>query len=144
MKIEIKKRPNGSKRVLMHCDDDSRTRQEFKNECDLNLIIKRFSKTPEGRSALENARGYLSARFGDVSDVPDYQVALNQVKRANEVFEALPAVLRKRFDHDPSKFLEFCDNPNNLDEMRSLGLAKPALQDAAKTQVVTKPTEVGK
>lgn len=110
----------------------SLTRQEFKNDCDLSLLLKRFARTPEGRAALQNVQGYAqNAQFYDVSNVPDYRSALDQVSAANAKFMALPAILRKRFDNDPANFLDFVLNPANLDECRALGLANPAKADEA-------------
>lgn len=128
MRREVSIRPNGSKRVQMHCTDCSRTRQEFKDECDLQKIIRRFSSTDEGMQALANAQGFISGRFEDVSSVPDYQTACNLKMRADAIFEALPAALRKRFDHDPGKFLDFVDDPANIEELKSLGLVKTAAE----------------
>jgi len=129
MKTIITERPDGSRRVS-YCfkDEVSLTRQEFKDECDLELTIKRFSRTDEGRQALAKAQGFIGGRFEDVSDIPDYRTALDQVQRAKEAFERLPAMLRKRFDNDAALFLDFVDNPANLDELISLGLAKPKVE----------------
>ena len=35
----------------------------------------------------------------------------------------IPAIIRKRFDNDPYQFLEFMENPENIEEARQLGLA---------------------
>lgn len=139
MICEIELRPNGSKRVKMHTEGPSRTRQEFKNECDLGLIVRRFMKTPEGLQALRNAQGYLNARFEDVSNIPDYRDALELIKRSEAVFEALPAILRSRFQNDVASFLDFVDDPKNLDELRSLGLANPVHQGDTKSNEAVKP-----
>lgn len=122
MREEIVIRPNGSKRVMFHFDDPSLTRQEFKDECDLGKIVARFSATPEGREALEMARNYVSSRFEDVSQVTDFRTALEQVNAANEAFMRLPAKVRTRFENDPARFLDFVDDPKNVDELRALGL----------------------
>lgn len=39
--------------------------------------------------------------------------------------------VRKRFNYDPAAFLEFADNPENLDELVAMGLA---------TKTVIKPS----
>ena len=67
------------------------TRQEFKDECDLGLIIQKFSSNPEGLEAFLSARNFVQGRFEDVSAVVDYQTALAQVKQADEAFMRLPA-----------------------------------------------------
>lgn len=113
-------------RVQLFCNDPSLTRQEFKDECDLGLILKRFQATPEGRAALRNASGYAAAvKFDDVSMVPDFRAARDAVIQANASFMALPPVVRRRFDNDPAAFLDFMQNPSNVSEARSLGLLLP-------------------
>lgn len=137
MDIEIEKRPNGSRRIKMYCNQESLTRQEFKDDCDLAKTIARFTKTPDGLRSIEMSKSYVSERFDDVSNVVDYQVALNQVNAANQAFDRLPSILRKRFEHDPSKFLKFVDDPKNEAELRSLGLLKP------KAESPVKPADAG-
>jgi len=117
-------------RVQKFFNKPSLTRQEFKQDCDLGLLLKRFGRTPEGKRALESAYGFAqNLRFEDVSAVPDFRTARDAVNAANERFMALPALLRRRFNNDPAEFLDFALNPSNLDEMRALGLAKPLAQE---------------
>jgi len=139
MREEVVVRPNGSLRVMFHFDDPSLTRQEFKDECDLGKIIARFSATPEGLEQLQLARGFVEGRFEDVSEIPDYQTALAHVKAADEAFLRLPPLVRTRFDNDPAKFLDFVDDPKNIDELRQMGLANPA--KPVDTGVATPPVK---
>jgi phage internal scaffolding protein len=88
------------------------------------------------------------ALYGDFSSVPDYQEAMNTVIHAQDQFNALPANIRKEFDHDPEKMLAFCSDPTNLEKMRELGLAKPEEKQAEpqKVEVVNpspSPTDSG-
>ena len=100
----------------------SRTKQAFKQECDINHIMKKFKKVA-GSEFLNQYQGYLGGQFGDFSEVVDYRTALDQINRSKAVFEALPSVLRKRFDNDPAKFLDFVQDPNNSKELVEMGLA---------------------
>lgn len=113
-----------NKRVQIFFDEPSRTKQEFKQECDLNHIMKRFKKVM-GVDFLNRYSGVVGGQFGDFSNVPDFRTARDQVKRMEEVFMALPAKVRSRFNNDPAELLDFVDDPMNLEEARSLGLAKP-------------------
>lgn len=116
----------------------SRTKQSFKDECDLNLIMKRFKKVM-GADYLSRFQGYVGGQFGDFSGVTDYRSAIEQVSQAREVFEALPAKVRARFENDPAQFLDFCHDPANVDEMVELGLAtKGAPQQDAPSQTKEK------
>jgi len=97
------------------CLEPSRTQQHFKDECDINYVLKNF-----GIDAL--AVSPLQPRYGDFTDVVDYHSALNAVIAAEDQFMALPANIRKRFDNDPSKLIDFMENPANREEAESLGL----------------------
>lgn len=109
--------------TALECQDPSRTRQDQKEEADINTIVRNFGVT-----------GVLPATIkvplqGDFSEVGDYRQALHSVMEAQASFMALPADVRKRFDHDPAAFVEFCMDPANLDAMRDMGLAVPKPPD---------------
>uniref|UniRef100_UPI0040471F15 hypothetical protein n=1 Tax=Yoonia sp. TaxID=2212373 RepID=UPI0040471F15 len=105
-----------SEESALYCEDPSRTKQSFKEECDINTILKRFNVT--GQLPV----GPLQPQYGDFSGVFDYQTALNAVIAAQESFNALPAMLRNRFANDPAAFVDFCSDESNREEMIRLGL----------------------
>lgn len=109
-------------RVQKNFFQPSRTKQSFRDECDVNLIMKRFKKICNA-DFLDKYNGYVGGQFGDFSEVTDYRSAIDQVRQAEAVFGALPAIVRRRFDNDPAMFLDFCQNPANADELVELGLA---------------------
>jgi len=116
----------------LHCEDASLTQQHFKDECDINNILRQFNVTgllPESP---------LSPRYGDFTGISDYHSALNQVIAAEDEFMALPALIRSRFDNDPAKLIEFLDNSENKDEAIKLGLVNST---AELPQVVEVPQE---
>ncbi len=104
--------------------EPSRTKQAFKEECDVNKIMQRFKKVC-GAEYLSKYNAYAGGEFGDFSDVVDYRSAIDSVRQAEATFGALPSIVRRRFGNDPAEFLDFVQDPKNLDEMRSLGLANP-------------------
>lgn len=108
-----------SKASVLFCDDPSLAQQNFKDETDINVIVKKFGITGQVPvpSRLPN--------YGDFTGVYDYQTAMNAIIEADNVFNALSADIRKKFDNDPGKFVDFCENPDNIGELRELGLAKP-------------------
>jgi phage internal scaffolding protein len=63
---------------------------------------------------------------GEMDDLlaTDYTDAMNKVASANSMFEQLPGKVRARFDNNPAQFLDFVQNPNNADELKSMGLLK--------------------
>jgi phage internal scaffolding protein len=105
----------------------SRAQQHFREQCDINTIMSKYRKT----GVLSHITAQMPTYLDLVSDeaitgaAVDYQTALNMVIAAGNAFDALPAQVRKRFDNDPAKFLEFADDPANRDELVSLGLATP-------------------
>jgi len=117
---EIYERADGTRGVRTVCLTPSRTKQSMKDECDINGIMKRFERT--GTIAHLSQR---QAYFADVSSVPDFAQAISVVQEADKMFMSLPAKLRKEFDNDPVKYVEFCADPANIDKMRELGIADP-------------------
>jgi len=74
------------------------TQQQFKDECDMNLIVKNAQRGIEPKYY---ARGV--PRFGDFSEIPDLTSAYNQIKAAEEAFAELPAALRAELGNDPKR-----------------------------------------
>ena len=110
---------------------ESRTKQAFKNEVDINQIVKRFTK---GKGIdPDSLQGFPleEKNFGDFSDVPDLRTLYERMHNAEEKFSLLPSKVRLKFDNDPLDFLEFASNPDNLDEMRELGLAPKVVNEKA-------------
>lgn len=105
------------RRVQKHFEGESRTKQSFKNECDVNFIMKKYEKTGQ---ITHLQRG--TPQSGDFSDFVDYQAALEVVHGAQEMFSNLGARVRARFANDPQQFLDFIQNPENRDEAIQLGL----------------------
>lgn len=99
---------------------NSRTKQSFREEVDINAIVAR-ARVSGGFSHV-NTKPVI---YGDFTTVPDYMSALLIIKNASTMFEALPAVVRDRFANDPGKLMVFVSDPANADEARSLGLLKP-------------------
>lgn len=101
----------------LECKDASLTRQEFAAESDLNNIMRRYA---DGLGQLPS--GDRPPIFGDFDNVPDYQSALDKVIDAQDRFMQLPSAVRKRFDNDPGKLLEFLSSEDNRKEAVELGL----------------------
>lgn len=103
-------------------DCHGRTIQSQKDEADINNIVRMFGVT--GRLP-ESVR---VPTYGDFTLVGDYRSAIEAVKAAEDSFMAMPADTRSQFDNDPQRFLEFCENPSNLEAMRKMGLAVPKVE----------------
>jgi len=116
-----------SKNTGLVCSDPSLAQQQFKDESDINHILKQFNVTGQLPPTIQ------MPRYGDFSQVVDYHSALNLVIAADEAFMALPATIRSRFDNDPALLLDFLNNPENNAEAQKLGItvAKTETQPAA-------------
>lgn len=98
-----------------------RTKQSFKDECDINRIMARFAKT-----GLIEHLSQRAPTFGDIQDI-DFQGCMDIVAFAREQFAALPSELRDRFANDPGRLLDFLQNPENKAEAEKLGLLKASV-----------------
>ena len=98
------------------CEEPSLTQQHFKDETDINNILRQFNVT----GLLPEAP--LSPHYGDFTGIVDYHSALNAVIAAEDDFMALPAQLRARFENDPAQLIDFLDDENNRSEAEQLGL----------------------
>lgn len=116
-------REDGSLDVSTIVKGESLTQQQFKDECDINNIMKSYTET--GTINHLNRKNHV---YDDFSDVKDFKEMNDVVAYAKTMFEELPAKVRSRFKNDPVEFVEFCNDRNNLQEAIELGLA-----DAPKT-----------
>lgn len=100
------------------------TKQEFKDECDVNLIIERCMRG-----------GYVPPAsvapvFADVSEIGDFSDCMRRVKAAEEAFMLLPAKTRSFFSNDPRNLMAFLNDTKNRDKAIELGLIdKPVVKD---------------
>lgn len=96
------------------------TQQSHSIETDINVLVRRFGLTGQITGV---SRPPLPADF-EVG-VFDFQSAMNQIRAAEESFNAMSSDVRFRFNNDPHLFVEFCSDPSNLPELRKMGLAVP-------------------
>lgn len=94
-------------------------KQSFKDECDINTIVKRFGLTGELPS---NVRTPVN---GDFLNVPDFQTAMGIIRSAQEAFAEMPSAVRSRFHNDPAEFMDFVSDASNRAEAEKLGLVLP-------------------
>ena len=100
----------------LFCSDPSLAQQQFRDESDINTIVKRFNLTGELPT------GVRVPQYGDFSAVVDYHSALNLVIAADEAFMKMPASVRAKFDNDAGRFVDFVSNPGNKAEIEKLGV----------------------
>lgn len=113
----------------LSCPEDSLAIQSAAEEADINTIVRRFGLTGQLPSDVR------APQYGDFTEVTDYQTAMNAVLEAEASFMAMPADVRSRFENDPGRFVDFCSNPDNRDEMKKLGLLVPEKVPPAPVEV---------
>jgi len=112
-------------RLSIAFPETGRTKQEFKNECDINTIMARFDKT--GILAFTNR---FQPQYGDTTGI-EFQNSMETIAAGRSMFQELPSAVRARFQNDPARFLDFVHDERNLDEMREMGLLRPSDAEAA-------------
>lgn len=101
--------------------EPSQTQQSDKDEADINVIVAKY-----GIGAFPQVTE--APRYGDFSQVTDYRTAVEMIRDANDKFLEVPAEIRAQFGNDPQAFIEYAQDPANLDQMRKWKLAPPAEQ----------------
>lgn len=104
------------RRVVTVNKEPSMTQQSFKNECDINRIVGQYKK-----HGVMTHLNTSQANYG-VAPSHTFHEAMNIVIQAQEMFDSLPSQLRKEFSNDPASFLEFVENPENIEDMVEMGL----------------------
>lgn len=123
---------SGRVRVRTHNQEPTLTQQQFKDECDINNIIKKYENTGEFTHRTSKV-----GQYADFSNIQDYQTMVETVQYAQEAFSSLPATVRARFENDPGKLLEFVQDSKNYDEGVKLGIVTPKSQTDLQTQPQT-------
>jgi len=107
------------KRTPYICANDGRTLQSQQKQADINQLLRHYKKTGQITHISRSVPTY-----GDFSNTTDFLSAMLLIKKAESLFMELPSELRSRFENEPAQFLDFCDNPENAEELVELGLVE--------------------
>ena len=91
---------------------DGLTQQHFKDECDINNILRNY---------VPPVNNVPPPVFGDFS-TSDLMTAYDIVRRASNNFDALDSNIRARFNNNPVELMQFLENEKNREEAIQLGL----------------------
>lgn len=91
-------------------------KQEFKDDADINSIMRKFQKT----GTIDHSAKY-APQYGIASPHTLHE-SMNIVKKAESMFAELPSSIRKKFEHSAAKFLEFVQDEANYEEAKEIGL----------------------
>ncbi len=112
--------------------EDGRTKQSFKNETDINQILKRAQKS--GTISHLNKH---EAHYGDFAGFDFFDAQL-QLAAGRTIFDDLPVELRREFNQSPGEFFEYVNDPANVDR---LGELLPALAAPGQQNISLKPPQ---
>lgn len=111
-------KPGERLKIVTDCSaEGQRTKQEFREECDMNVIIRRFNQSGQLPVNMQNLRPV----FADVSEIGDFASAVQQVTAAREAFNALDPDVRARFSNNPVNLVQWLQDDKNYDEAVRLG-----------------------
>lgn len=99
------------------CGTELITKQEFKDECDINNILEQYKKTGIINHIMQSQPSYL-----DLPSDLDYQTSLNTMEHASTAFATLPSAVRRYFDNDPARLLSALTDPAMRITLEELGI----------------------
>ncbi len=104
--------------------DDGLTKQCHRDECDIQKIMAR-ADIAGTISHLEKFEGV----YADYSDF-DFHEQTTKLTKGREIFDDLPAEVRREFGQSPAAFFNYVNDPENKDRIGKLlpDLAKPGTQ----------------
>jgi phage internal scaffolding protein len=126
VKKVMKRKANGSKRVMTVNDAPSKTDQSWAKDADVNTIVEKFRKT--GKIELAKANQGV---YADIAQISDLSNAYDQVKRADEAFMTIPSEIRNKLGNDPKNLVPYLNDPKNKAEAMEYGLIKDDKGDTA-------------
>lgn len=136
MSETVVRKAGDRRRVTIDCSEGDRTQQSFKDECDVNALMKKFE-----RDGLLDHVNRLEGRYGDFGTGDDFHSSMIKVQAAQEMFMTLPAKLRAEFVNDAGAFLDWFDGASEED-LREKGLLPPVKAPTAAQPPVEPSVEV--
>lgn len=103
-------------RTFTDISGPDRAKQSFKDECDINRIVKQFKDTGQVTHVRDSQGEYGFAT------AQTFDEAMRIVANANSQFALLPSKVRAHFDNDPAKFLDASQDDARRPEFVELGL----------------------
>tara|TARA_B100001769_G_C22110436_1_gene600545 strand:+ start:3388 stop:3861 length:474 start_codon:yes stop_codon:yes gene_type:complete len=105
-----------NKAAIDFSNSPSRTKSEFKDEVNINTIVKKAMRT----GVLPT--GDRQPLYADFTQLNSYETAQIAIAEAKSSFEQLPSDIRAKFDNNVTELLDFVDDEANKEEAIQLGL----------------------
>lgn len=121
--VEFYTRYNAPKSPIADSSNPSLTQQEFKESCDINNILAKFSVQAQALGVdPSQLMPQDQGTYGDFSNLDDFQTAQNKIAFLNDQFSNLPSNVRRIFGDDLNTFIGALSDPNRIDELGELGV----------------------
>lgn len=105
--------------VINQTGQVSLTQQHFQEECDINVIMKRYLQTGQVTHLQKT-----QAQYG-YAPALTFTEAMHTVAYATEEFLQLPSEVRAHFNNDPAQFLDAAADETQRPVFEDLGLLEP-------------------
>lgn len=113
----------------LECKEPTLTIQSEKDSCDINFILDRYAKSQAPPIFQYGKEGF----YADITNIPDYQEAMNRITYTEQYFDQLPSRIKKQFENNPANLLDFLADPANNEQAIALGLRPKPSTEAAPT-----------
>lgn len=90
-------------------------------DADINELVRRFGVKDGSTLPAEILYADIKT-YGDFSEAPDLRTVLDQTRNATQLFNNLPAKIRRQFNNDPIEMLEWVQDEKNAEEAVTIGL----------------------
>lgn len=120
--MEIYSRYKRPSVVGLKCPEHSLTEQVYKDQCDLNFLIKKYG-LDDDPFALTMYIDLTTRQmtFVDATKVPDLYAALRAQSQLRQLFNELDYAKQQKFDFSVDAFASYCMTASE-DEIKKLGL----------------------
>jgi len=115
-------------------DETIRVEQSHRDEVNINNIVKRHGIDLIAKTAALQQFTY------DNNPNNDFQETMNMILKAKDSFDSVPSEIRKQFDNNPAKFMDFIHNGDNQQQLIDWGLANaPETPQPIEVVVINQP-----
>lgn len=121
--VEFYTRYKAPKSPVADSSKPSLTQQEFRESCDINNILAKFSVQAHALGVeTSQLMPQDQGTYGDFSNLDDFQTAQNKIAFLNDQFSNLPSDVRRKFGDDLNTFMSALSDPTRIDELGELGV----------------------
>lgn len=121
--VEFYTRYKAPKSPIADSSKPSLTQQEFKESCDINNILAKFSVQAQALGVQPSQlMPQDQGTYGDFSNLDDFQTAQNKIAFLSDQFSNLPSDVRRKFGDNLNNFISAISDASRIDELGELGV----------------------